>query len=55
MAHNNGKRCSSEARLTTLTREVFIEEFEKQEKKLFNLIVRNLKITLKEIKSVKLK
>lgn len=55
MAHNNVNGCSGEARLTTFTREVFIEEFEKQEKNLFNLILRNLKITSKEIKSVKLK
>ena len=55
MAHNNVNGCSGEARLTTFTREVFIEEFEKQEKNLFNLMLRNLKITSKEIKSVKLK
>ena len=55
MAHNNVNGCSGEARLTTFRREVFIEEFEKQEKNFFNLILRNLKITSKEIKSVKLK
>ena len=42
-----------EERFTTLIREIFTEEFEKQQKNLLNLISGNLKITMKEIKSIK--
>ena len=53
MAHNKDNTCLSEERLTTLIREVFREEFEKQQKILLNLISGNLDITMKEIKSTK--
>ena len=53
MAHNNDNTCLSEERLTTLIREIFREEFEKQQKILLNLISGNLDITMKEIKSIK--
>ena len=43
----------SEERLATLIREIFWEEFEKQQKNLLNLISGNLEITIKEIKSIK--
>ena len=44
----------SEARLTTLIREIFRGKFEKQQKKLLTLISDNLEITMKEeIKSIK--
>ena len=52
MAHNKDNPCLSEERLTTLIREVFRGEFEKQQKNLLNLII-NLKITMKEVKSIK--
>ena len=50
MAHNKDNTCLSKVRLTTLTKEIFREEFEKQQKNLLNLIRANLKITMKEIK-----
>ena len=53
MAHNKDNTCLSEERLTTLIREIFREEFEKQQKILLNLISGNLDITMKEIKSIK--
>ena len=53
MAHNKDNTCLSEERLTTLIREIFREEFEKQQKNLLNLISGNLEITMKEIKSIK--
>ena len=53
MAHNKDNTCLSEERLTTLIREVFREEFKKQQKILLNLISGNLDITMKEIKSIK--
>ena len=53
MAHNKNKTCLSEKRLTTLIREMFREEFEKQQNNLPNLIRDNLEITMKEIKSIK--
>ena len=53
MAHNKDNTCLSEERLTTLIREVFREEFEKQQNILLNLISGNLDITMKEIKSTK--
>ena len=53
MAHNKGNKCLSEERLTSLIREIFREEFEKQQKNLLNLISGNLEITMKEIKSIK--
>ena len=53
MAHNKDNTCLSEERLTTLIREIFREEFEKQQKILLNLISGNLNITMKEIKSIK--
>ena len=37
MAHNKDNTCLSEERLTTLIREIFREELEKQQKNLFNL------------------
>ena len=52
MAHNEDNPCLTEERLTTLIREVFRGEFEKQQKNLLNLII-NLKITMKEVKSIK--
>ena len=52
MAHNKDNPCLSEERLTTLIREIFRGEFEKQQKNLLNLII-NLKITMKEVKSIK--
>ena len=42
----------SEVRLKTLTKEVFQEEFEKQQKNLLNLISWNFDITMTEIKKV---
>ena len=39
--------------MTTLIREIFRDEFEKQQKNLLNLISGNLEITMKEIKSIK--
>ena len=53
MAHNKDNRCFSEEILTTLIREIFREEFEKQQKYLLNLISWNLEITKKQIKSIK--
>ena len=50
MAHNKDNTCLSKVRLTTLTKEIFREEFEKQQKNLLNLIRGNLEITMKEIK-----
>ena len=54
MAYNKDNKCLSKESLTTLTREIFREEFEKQQKNLLNLISGNLKITIKQIKSVKI-
>ena len=42
----------SEVRLKTLMKEIFKEEFEKQQKNLLNLISWNFDITMKEIKKV---
>ena len=53
MAHNKDNTCLSKERLTTLIREIFRKEFEKQQKNLLNLISGNLEITMKEIKSIK--
>ena len=53
MAHNKDNTCLSEERLATLIREIFREEFEKQQKNLLNVISGNLEITMKEIKSIK--
>ena len=53
MTHNKDNTCLSKERLTTLIREIFREEFEKQQKNLLNLISGNLEITMKEIKSIK--
>ena len=53
MAYNKDNKCLSKESLTTLIREIFREEFEKQQKNLLNLISGNLKITIKQIKSVK--
>ena len=50
MAHNKDSTCLSKVRLTTLIKEIFREEFEKQQKNLLNLIRGNLEITMKEIK-----
>ena len=53
MADNKDHTCLSQERLTTLIREIFREEFEKQQKNVLNLISGNLEITMKEIKSIK--
>ena len=53
MVHNKDNTCLSEERLTTLIREIFRVEFEKQQKNLLNLISGDLEITMKEIKSIK--
>ena len=53
MAYNKDNKCLSKESLTALTREIFREEFEKQQKNLLNLISGNLKITIKQIKSIK--
>ena len=53
MTRSKNKMCLSEKRLTTLIREIFSEEFEKQQNNLPNLIRDNLEITMKEIKSIK--
>ena len=53
MADNKDHTCLSHERLTTLIREIFREEFEKQQKNVLNLISGNLEITMKEIKSIK--
>ena len=53
MVHNKDNTCLNEERLTTLIREIFREEFEKQQKNLLNLISGDLEITMKEIKSIK--
>ena len=50
MAHNKDSTCLSKVRLTTLIKEIFRAEFEKQQKNLLNLIRANLEITMKEIK-----
>ena len=42
----------TEVRLETLMKEIFKEEFEKQQKDLLNLISGNFDITMAEIKSV---
>ena len=42
----------SEARLKTLMKEIFKEEFEKQQKNLLNLISGNFDTTMREIKKV---
>ena len=42
----------SEARLKTLMKEIFKEEFEKQQKNLLNLISGNFDITMTEIKKI---
>ena len=42
----------SEIRLKTLMKEIFKEEFEKQQKNLLNLISGNFDITMTEIKKV---
>ena len=39
--------------MTTLIREIFRDEFEKQQKNLLNLMSANLEITMNEIKSIK--
>ena len=53
IAHNKDNKCLSEERLTMLIREIFREEFEKQQKNLLNLISGNLEITMKEIQFTK--
>ena len=53
MAHNKGNTYLSEERLTTLIREIFREELEKQQENLLNLISGNLEITMKAITSIK--
>ena len=53
MANNKDNTYLSEERLTTLIREIFREESEKQQKHLLNLISGNFEITMKGIKSIK--
>ena len=53
MAYSKDNKCLSKESLTTLIREIFREEFEKQQKNLLNVISGNLEITMKEIKSIK--
>ena len=53
MAHDKDNTCLSEKRLTTLIREIFRKECQKQQKNLLNLISGNLEIPMKEIKSIK--
>ena len=55
MAHNKDSTCLSKVRLTTLIKEIFRAEFEKQQKNLLNLIRANLEITMKEIKWITLR
>lgn len=47
MVHNkDNNTCFNKARLTTLVRDIFREEFERQQKNLLNLVSGNIKITL---------
>ena len=47
MTYNKDNNCLSKESLTTLIREIFREEFEKQQKNLLNVISGNLKIKIK--------
>ena len=47
MTYNKDNKSLSIESLTTLIREIFREEFEKQQKNLLNVISGNLKITIK--------
>ena len=51
--NNKDNTYLSQERLTTLIREIFREESEKQQKHLLDLISGNLEITMKGIKSIK--
>ena len=53
MAHNKDNTCLSEERLTTLIREIFRKELEKEQKNLLNLISVNPETKMKGIKSIK--
>ena len=55
MAHDNGNTSISEERLTTLMKNIFAEELEKQQQSLLTLKITggNFEITMKEIKNVK--
>ena len=46
-------RCIPEERLNILIENIFAEEFQKQEKKIVNIISGNFEITMKEIKEFK--
>ena len=46
IVHNKDITCFNKARLTTLVRDIFREEFERQQKNLLNLVSGNIKITL---------
>ena len=43
----------SEERLALLMKEIFQEEFKKQERNILNIISRNFEITMNEIKNLK--
>ena len=47
MTYNKDNKFLSKESLTTLIREIFREEFEKQQKNLLNVISGNLKIKIK--------
>ena len=48
-----GHTCITGERLQILIKNIFAEEFQKQEKNLFNIISGNFEITMKEIKDLK--
>ena len=45
--------CITKERLQILIKNIFAEEFQKQEKSIINIISDNLQITMKEIKNLK--
>ena len=45
--------CITEERLKILTKSIFAEEFQKQEKNIINIVSSNFEITMKEIKDLK--
>ena len=45
--------CITEGKLKILIKSIFVEEFQKQEKNIINIISGNFEITMKEIKSLK--
>ena len=54
MMHNKDNTCLNKARVTTLVRDIFREEFERQQKNLLNLVSSNIKITLQKLNPQKL-